>query len=187
MAAKSSFLKQFWKQKKMIGAMAPSSRFLASKMLQNVDLNAAKVLVELGPGTGVFTHEIIEKMPKSCTLLVFELNEDFVNNLQKSIADDRVHIIHDSAAKIQDYLNEYALDKADAIISSLPLANFPKDLRLEILQASYNALKKGGNYIQFQYSLQSKKQINAVFDKVTIDFTPLNFPPAFIYTCEKSL
>jgi phospholipid N-methyltransferase len=48
MPNKKSFLKQFWKEKKMVGAMAPSSRFLAKKMLENIDFSNAKVLVELG-------------------------------------------------------------------------------------------------------------------------------------------
>ena len=186
MPEKRSFIKQFWKEKKMVGAMAPSSRFLAKKMLENVDFNEARVLIELGPGTGVFTEKILEKMHPDAQLLVFELNDNFYNSLVKRMNDPRVHFIHDSAEKIEHYLNEYGLDKADVVISSLPLANFPQDLRQAILDASHRSLRNVGKYIQFQYSLQSKKHIQKVFDEVTIDFTPLNFPPAFVYTCKKN-
>ena len=185
MSEKKSFIKQFWKEKKMVGAMAPSSRFLAQKMLVHIDFNQAKVIVELGPGTGVFTDKILEKMRPDAVLLVFELNEKFCNQLQKRISDKRAHIIFDSAEKIEYYLAEHNLDKADVIVSSLPLANFPQDIRDSVLKASNNSLKPIGKYIQFQYSLQSKNHIKKVFDGVTIDFTPLNFPPAFVYTCNK--
>jgi phospholipid N-methyltransferase len=186
MPGKKSFIKQFWKEKKMVGAMAPSSRFLASKMLQNVDFKSARVIIELGPGTGVFTDRIIEKMHPDARMLVFELNDNFFHSLENRISDERVKIIHDSAEKIEQYLEEHGLDKADVVISSLPLANFPQELRQAILSASHRSLKNVGKYIQFQYSLQSKKQIKSTFSDVSIDFTPLNFPPAFVYTCKKN-
>jgi phospholipid N-methyltransferase len=186
MPEKRSFIKQFWKEKKMVGAMAPSSRFLANKMLANIDFSNARVIIELGPGTGVFTDRILSKMHPEAVLLVFELHDVFCKQLQNRISDKRVHIIHDSAEKIQEYLAKFNLSSADVVVSSLPLANFPKDLRQSILNASHQSLTDVGKYIQFQYSLQSKKHIKKVFDDVSIDFTPLNFPPAFVYTCKKA-
>lgn len=169
----------------MVGAMAPSSRFLADKMLQNINFQEARVLIELGPGTGVFTDRILEKMHPEAKLLIFELNDNFCNALKKRISDDRAIIIHDSAEKIEEYLTKHHLGLADAVISSLPLANFPNELRQSVLDASKRSLKVSGKYIQFQYSLQSKKHIKKTFGEVNIDFTPLNFPPAFVYNCEK--
>jgi len=186
MTDSKNFRKQFWKDRKMVGAMAPSSKFLAQKMLRNIDFSTSKVIIELGPGTGVFTDDLIKKMPKDSTLLAFELNELFYKNLDARINDPRVHIIHDSAENIEKYLVQYNLDKADVVLSSLPLAIFPEELRLAILTASKNALKPKGQYIQFQYSLQAKRLLKKFFIKMNIQFTPLNFPPAFVYTCQKN-
>jgi phosphatidylethanolamine/phosphatidyl-N-methylethanolamine N-methyltransferase len=185
MAKKKSFLRQFWQEKKMVGAMAPSSRFLAKKMLKGIDFQKARVIVELGPGTGVFTDKIVELMHPEAVLLVFELNDNFIAQLQARYSDPRVHLIHDSAEKIQEYLDKNGLTHADVVVSSLPLANFPKELRNSILNAADHALVENGHYVQFQYSLQSKKQIQKVFRKTEIRFTPLNFPPAFVYACRK--
>ena len=88
-----------------------------------------------------------------------------------------------SAEKIEHYLKDLNLSKADVVISSLPLANFPKDLRESILSASHRSLKDVGQYVQFQYSLQSRKALKRIFHSVRLDFTAFNFPPAFIYTC----
>lgn len=46
---------------------------------------------------------------------------------------------------------------------------------------------KPTTFVAFQYSLQMKNMLNNYFDKVTIDFVPLNMPPAFVYYCEKHL
>ncbi len=170
----------------MVGAMSPSSPFLAKKMLESIDFSTAKVIVELGPGTGVFTKKMLEKMAPDAVLLVFELNDNFVGMLQRQIKDERMHLIHDSAEKIGEYLEKLNLKEADAVVSSLPLANFPEDLILRILGESKKALKANGLYVQFQYSLNAKKHIRKLFHHIRITFTPVNFPPAFVYTCKKS-
>lgn len=181
--SKKSFVANFWREKKMVGAMAPSSPFLAKKMLESLDFKNAKVIVELGPGTGVFTKRIIEKMRKDAILLVFELNDNFMNMLKTQIKDKRVHLIHDSAEKISEYLAKHGVEKADAIVSSLPLANFPAELKERILNESHTAMHKDSIYVQFQYSLNAKKTIKSIFKSVRITFTPVNIPPAFVYTC----
>lgn len=184
MINKKSFLRNFWKEKKMVGAMSPSSRFLAKKMLESIDFSKAKVIVELGPGTGVFTKRMLEKMPKDSKLLVFELNDSFIQLLERTIVDERMHLIHDSAEKISEYLAQHGVKKADAIVSSLPLANFPGDLKERILTESKAAMDENSIYVQFQYSLNAKKIIKAIFRTVDITFTAVNFPPAFVYTCK---
>jgi phosphatidylethanolamine/phosphatidyl-N-methylethanolamine N-methyltransferase len=182
----SNFLQQFWKEKKRIGAMAPSSRFLAQKMLENINFDQDQVIIELGPGTGVFTEKLLSKMTTGSHLLVFEVNDNFYAQLKQQLQDDRLILIHDSAEKLDFYLAKYHLEKAHVVLSSLPLANFPETLTQTILKASKDALLPNGKYIQFQYSLQAKKEIETIFGEAQISFTPLNFPPAFVYTCTKT-
>lgn len=185
MTEKRSFIRNFWKDKKMVGSMTPSSRFLAKKMLEPIDFKQAKVLVELGPGTGVFTRKIVSHMHEDAILLVFELNDAFMAMLHKEFKDPRVILIHDSAEKIGYYLEKHGLAKADAIISSLPLANFPESLKNNILKESHRVLEDKASYVQFQYSLNAKNEIKRYFKNVHISFTPANFPPAFVYACKK--
>jgi|SRR5690606_4719315 len=183
MSEVKNFRKQFWKERKTVGSMTPSSRFLTKKMLRNIDFSKRKVIVELGPGTGVFTREIIKKMTPDSILLVFEINDTFFQDLSKKISDSRVHLIHDSAVKIEEYLSKYDLQEADVVISSLPLAVIDANIRSAILENTKKSLKKGGKFIQFQYSLQSKGLLKKLYKEIKISFTILNFPPAFVYTC----
>ncbi|MCO4813270.1 MAG: methyltransferase domain-containing protein [Flavobacteriales bacterium] len=183
MVTKRSFIKQYLKDKKMVGAVSPSSKSLGKKMLSNIDFSKDKLIVELGPGTGVFTDLIINKMADDARLLVFELNDNFYNSLSSRINDPRVKIIHDSAEFIHKYIGE--TEKLDVVISSLPLMVFPEKLRQDVVNESFDCLKDTGKYIQFQYSLQSKKLLESKYDQVKIQFTIKNFPPAFVYNCTK--
>jgi phosphatidylethanolamine/phosphatidyl-N-methylethanolamine N-methyltransferase len=169
----------------MVGAVFPSSRFLADKMLNHLPLKQAKVIVELGPGTGVFTERILKKMGEDSHLVVIELNDAFYLQLKQKFQHERCHIIHGSATDIKSILSNLGFEKANLIISSLPLAMIPKEVGAEILKESVNSLEVGGKFLQYQYSLQSMKNLKFHFKNVKLNFTPLNFPPAFIYTCSK--
>ena len=114
-------------------------------------------------------------MSPDSKLLIFELNTDFYEKLVATIDDPRVVIIHDSAEKMGTYLQANNIEKADVIISSLPLANFSKTLRETIIRTCKSLLKPNSRFIQFQYSPQSMGYLNKEFRSVKLDFTLWNF------------
>lgn len=182
----NNFLKEFFKERKTVGAISPSSKSLTKKMLKNVDFKNANVIVEYGPGTGVFTRRIIESMNPDAKLYVFELHEPFFVSLKKEFENDkRVLVINDSAVNVRKYLELDNKKYADVIISSLPLTNFDQKLTMRILKSAEIALKPEGQYIQFQYSLNARKLLIKIFSSISIQFTANNLPPAFVYTCKK--
>ncbi|MCH2225880.1 MAG: methyltransferase [Crocinitomicaceae bacterium] len=184
MSTKRNYIKQLFKDKS-VGAISASTRFLGERMLENIDFDKSRLLIELGPGNGVFTKIILKRMHPDAKLLVFELNDEFYELLKTKIDDPRVQIIHDSACNLDKYLSDDEKESQDAVISSLPLMVFSDKLRHEIVTASHKCLKRKGKYVQFQYSLQSKKFLEGIFKSVSVKFTVKNFPPAFVYTCRK--
>lgn len=178
---KGRFLKTFFKERKQVGALAPSSRFLVRKMCNKIDFSTAKNIVELGPGTGVFTEELLKRSSKDCRIFVIELNEEFFNFLQKKFDDPRITLLRESADNIDRILAEHNVEHADAILSSLPLAVIPDQVRKRIVIKSYEVLKQGGVYVQYQYSLNAKKLLEMKFGKLEMGFVAVNIPPAFVY------
>lgn len=81
-----NFLIEFIKHPRKIGAIAPSGKALAKKMMQPVDFGSAEVIVEYGPGTGAFTAELIECRKKDTALILVEQNENFYCELLKKFA-----------------------------------------------------------------------------------------------------
>lgn len=180
-----SFTKEFIQNKKMIGSIMPSWRFLVNKIISKIDFSNDKVIVEFGPGTGVFTFKMIKKLNADSKLLVFELNETFYNTLKAKIKDNRVILINDSAENLEFHLKNNHLNEVNIIISSLPLTNLPARVRLNIINNSKKMLSKHGKYIQYQYSSSAKVLLMKKFRKVNINYTIINMPPAIIYTCFK--
>ena len=72
-----TFLNEFIKHPKHTGAIAPSSKILAKKMVDVIDFNRAKCIVELGPGTGAFTKEIIRERRRRQYFFLLKLMKYF--------------------------------------------------------------------------------------------------------------
>ena len=183
---KSNFFSEFIKERRTIGAIVPSSKFLAAKMLKGIDFNKNQNIIELGPGTGIFTGEILKKMSLKSNLVSIELNKSFHNQLSHKFKEDyRFSSFFGSAEEISVAIQKKNIKSADIIVSSLPLAIIPSRVKVGIFKEINKVLNKGGLFIQFQYSLNAKEVLSKRFDSVDITFTPLNFPPAFIYYCQK--
>jgi phosphatidylethanolamine/phosphatidyl-N-methylethanolamine N-methyltransferase len=179
------FLRTFFKERKQVGAVAPSSRFLIKKMCDKIDFAHARHIIELGPGTGVFTRELLKRAHPDCKIYLFELNDSFYNLLKEKITDPRVVIYNRSADELDIIRKDFGIQQVDAVLSSLPLAVIPDMIKKKILIKTYDLLKHGGVYVQYQYSLASKKLIKMCFPKMKMSFTTINIPPAFIYTGTK--
>jgi phospholipid N-methyltransferase len=140
--------------------------------------------VEFGPGTGIFTKEILKNMHPEAILLVFETQKSFCEQIESEIKDNRMILINDSAEKIGEYLKKNGFETAEHIVSSLPFTVIPTQIKNSILTQSVKFLSGKGTFLQFQYSLNAHKLLKSKFKTVKLDFTPMNIPPAFIYRCQ---
>ena len=180
---KKEFLSEFLKPtKNNIGAVAPSSKFLVKKMVDPIDFSKVKCIVEFGSGTGNITIELLNRMPHDAILIAFEINKEFCEKLLE-INDSRIKIISDSAENLESYLLKHNIQKVDYIVSSLPFTILPNTLVRNILKIAKKVLTPKGAFIQYQYSLNAYAKLRHTFKKVDLNFTPINLPPAFIFTC----
>jgi len=181
---KIKFLKESLKNLKTVGTVVRSSKYVCKEMVSHVDFSKAKTIVELGAGDGVITKHILEKMEPGSKLLSFEVNENFCKTLRK-IKDDRLEVIEDSAAKLEEYVAKFNLSQPDFIISAIPFVSLPDELGYEIVGECKKSLQPGGLFIQIHYSLLAKKLYQNIFGNVDVSFVPLNIPPAFVLVSEK--
>ena len=178
---RNKFIKTFFKERKQVGALAPSSKFLVKKMCDKIDFDNAKNIVELGPGTGVFTEELLKRAPKDCRIFVIELNEEFYDFLKERFDDSRMVLLRESADNLDEILAKYDVNEVDAVLSSLPLAVIPDQIKKRIVIQSHDVLRQGGVFVQYQYSLNAKRLLEMKFNNLKLGFVAVNIPPAFVY------
>ena len=152
-----TFLHEFIKHPKHTGAIAPSSKILAKKMVDVIDFNRAKCIVELGPGTGAFTKEIMKRKKKETLFLLIEINEVFFKELKRKFKDEQnVIVIHGSAENIKKYREQLNIECIDYILSGLPFTSLPEEVSKRILNSVMETIHENGEFITFQYSLVKK-------------------------------
>ncbi len=182
------FLKQFLTRNKEIGAVAESSDGLAELITDCASVETAKVVLELGPGTGVFTEKILQKMSDEAVFFALEVNPRFVEATKRRCPQGRVY--HDTAVNARKYMDELGVTHCDAIVSGLPWASFSDELQDDILDAVLDVLKPGGTFATFAYlrgdktepGQQFRRKLNDRFSDVELSRTVWkNIPPAFVY------
>jgi phospholipid N-methyltransferase len=178
------FFKESIKNIKTTGTIARSSKFLAKQMVKSANLSDAKVIVELGAGDGAITKYILEKMAPDAKLYSFELNELFCQRLRE-VNDDRLVVLQEDVAKMQEILAGFDQSGANCIISAIPFTMFPEKDTVHILSQAKGLLDKTGKFVQVHYSLVMRKIYKQVFGNLDLNFVAINVPPAWVYVCEK--
>lgn len=166
------------------GTITPSSKVLIKTLLAPIDFESARCIIELGPGTGCVTSSILDRMHPECVLICFEVNGDFVNQLE-ALQDTRLRVVNACASSIRSILDDLNIEKVDHIVSSLPLSLIDDEVVKRILESVKSNLCEGGRFLQFQYSLSNYAELKPIFKNVRLDFTFRNMPPAFVYECTK--
>ena len=179
-----SFLRESLRNLKTVGTVTRSSPALCRGAIRPVDFTTARNIVELGAGDGVITKHILEKMRPDARLLAFEVNEAFCEKLRE-LGDDRLVVIEDSAEHLPHYLQQNGMDQLDAVVSAIPFVSLPKQLADTIVSLCREALRIGAPYSQVHYSLVRKSVYEGIFGNVSVDFIPMNMPPAFVLTSRR--
>ncbi len=183
MSKKIAFLKEALQNIKTVGTLTPSSKAAANKMIEPIDFSEADFIVELGAGDGIVTRTLLGRMKAESTLLSFEINSKFCKQLRK-IDDPRLEVIEDSACQIGKYLEKFGREKADHIVSALPLVVLPYELYQTVLDQVNDHLDPNGYFTQIQYSLTTRKELKKRFKELDTRFIPANLPPAVVYVCQ---
>lgn len=179
------FARNFFKNPRMLGSVIPSSRFLINQLLRDVDWERARVIVEIGPGVGTISREILRRMRPDATLVVFEINDDFVAHLRQNFGDTRMRILHRSGADIGAALQELRLGKADYVIAGIPFSIMSEDDRMTVLRNCRDALTAGGVMLVYQFSGKVRADLKKLYGRVHRLFEPRNILPAQVFHCVK--
>ncbi len=114
------FIKNAFLKPKQVGYLFPSTQALIKTIAQQAQLNKAKYIVELGPGTGGTTRGILAQMQDDTQLVAVEINKDFIDFLAKSITDKRLKLVHDAAQNLKQVIKNQGREATDAGIAAIP-------------------------------------------------------------------
>jgi phospholipid N-methyltransferase len=168
-----------------VGAVAPSSLALAEAITQGLSDEHGAIL-ELGPGTGVFTRALLGRGIPTTRIAAIEASEGFALALSRQLRG--VTIIVGDAARVR-CLSPFPRGEVGTIICGLPLLSMPQAKILRIVGGSFKALRRGGELRLFTYAASCPVP-SGILDRVGLvarrsAFVPLNIPPASVYVLRR--
>ena len=183
-AERIAFLRGFLKYPQQVGSIIPSSQFLERRIARLAGVSNARVVVELGPGTGGTTRALLKSMRDRARLVCLELNPQF-HDIVRRIADPRLIVHHGSAEELGEVMARHGLEAADAIVSGIPFSTMPPPIAGRILDGIYGALVPGGRFVAYQVRGHVEVLSRPYFGPAQVDVELLNIPPVRIYRWEK--
>ena len=144
-----TIFREFLKSPNKVGAVAPSSRYLANAMLDQLQWDSLKNVVEYGPGTGAISKHLLKRVGKQQKFFAVELNDNFIPVLRKKLPE--LTVFNESVSDIRQICDREGVDWVDGIISGLPWTAFPESLQEELLNATLSVLADGGQFVTFAY------------------------------------
>lgn len=182
---KIDFFKTFIKDRD-VASIIPTSIRCVKKVCNHIDFTKDFTLVEYGPGDGVFTKFLLEKMSPGSRLILIEANEDFAQHLNETIDDPRVSVHNILAGDVESVISEEDMGQIDYVLSGIPFSFLDKERKRIVLQATKTILKEGGKFLAYQTSGHLKKPVMEVFGNYDIEMEMLNIPPYLIYDVVKN-
>jgi phosphatidylethanolamine/phosphatidyl-N-methylethanolamine N-methyltransferase len=172
------FLGQLLRRPHQVVALAPSSRYLCAEMAAGIVPGAGPV-IELGAGTGNITQAILARGVAPADLHSIEMNPEFCDRLRARFPGLNVHCM--SAGDV----GQLPVDKAQAVVSGLPLLSMPLALQRDILGGTFARLRPDGTYVQFTYG-PKPPVARPVREELGLDWRVSdkvwwNLPPARVY------
>ncbi len=163
-----------------VAAIAPSSATLARLMTREV-LPADGPVLELGPGTGMFTRALLDRGVPERDLTLVEFGSNFAAMLQRRFPEASV-LCMDAARIAKDARHTRAFG---SVVSGLPLLSIPVRKVMAILVGAFTLLRAGGSFYQFTYGPRCPVP-RPILDRLglkakRIGGTVLNLPPASVY------
>ena len=179
---RTKFFLSYLKAPGLVGAIAPSSAFLAKALCRHA--HGARHLIELGAGTGAITQYLDEEFP-AATLVVVEQDAPMAAALQRRFGKDLV--VADAIQARQDLFK--GIPDQSVVVSSLPFRSFTETVAESIITLLTDFLLESPKRRLVQYTYGQRVPFNSPHRALVWTRQELilfNVPPAWVWTLQQS-
>lgn len=160
----------------------PSSEGMARQLLAPVRWQDVAGVVELGPGSGAITWQLLRRMRRDARLIAIDTDPDLIDYLGATIADPRLSAVTGSALNIAELLHRHGMERVDCIVSGIPFSALSEAEGLSVAGQGAMLLGPSGLFLAYQMRRTIEGSLKRVFATVERRRYWLNLPPCHLYT-----
>jgi phospholipid N-methyltransferase len=175
-----AFLHGFLRRPQQVASVVPSSRFLERRLVSLADVRSARLVVELGPGTGGTTRALLAALPPHAKLLCIELDPQFAALLARE-TDPRLVVHHGSAEDLEAILAAHGLGEPDVVISGIPFSIIPAAVGRRVIESIQRGLQAGGWFLAYQVRGTVAELAKPVLGAPDTTLELRNIPPVRVF------
>jgi phosphatidylethanolamine/phosphatidyl-N-methylethanolamine N-methyltransferase len=175
------FFRAWMRDPLRVASVTPSSPALAGLMVTEIGAHTGSV-IELGPGTGVFTRALLDRGVAEENLILVEKGAEFAAMLRMRFPQAKVLCADAAALGRADLPSDAPIG---AVVSGLPLLSMKPRTVFAILAGAFARLREGGAFYQFTYGPRCPVPLPVLarlgLKATRVGHTYRNFPPATVY------
>ena len=181
-----TFFTEFLRNPRQNASIVPSAPAACEKMFEGLDMAAMQYVVELGPGTGCFSRELMDQLSLTAQVLMLEINPTFCPKLEQEYGH-RFHVRQESAHRMDELVAELGWPRIDLVVSGLPYT-LPDAIINPLFESLKRRTREGTTYRFFTYvpPLMKRKYEPSGFDLTLEHVVVKNVPPMWIYSAKAS-
>ena len=182
------FLRRFLSCPASVGSITPSSRSLARAIVGGLAIGPGDTIVELGPGTGAFTTELVRLLPDPSCYLGIERDPAFVALMR--LRHPGLRIVQGAAEEAVRLVESAGRSRVVAVVSGIPFATLGSCAQDAIVGQLDRLLMPGAEFRTFQYvhaymlpgAVRFRRLMEPLFDEPSRSAMVIrNLPPAYVF------
>lgn len=180
-ASTSAHLLAFLRDPKGVSALLPSSAGVVERIASKVGPEGAEAIVEYGPGNGVVTRRLLERLRPEGRMVAIERDAGLAETLRATIDDPRLTVVCDAAENVSAILSDLSMPPANHVFSGIPFFWLSTGAARELVAATHSSLRPGGSFVTYQVFYQPRHRLrdhlDSCFATVRSEVDLRNLPP----------
>lgn len=187
-----TFLTRAVRNPSTVGAVLPTSGYVAAAVADVVPGSGRPTVLELGPGTGALSDAIRPRLPSGARHLAVEIDPELVRYLRSR--KPWLEVIEGDVSRLRSLLRDAGVGEVDAVISSIPWTLLPPDKQRELLHEAASVLAPTGVFTTVTYLTTLWRSSTRAFTRALADTYEevlpraavwRNLPPTRVYVCRR--
>jgi phosphatidylethanolamine/phosphatidyl-N-methylethanolamine N-methyltransferase len=173
------FFRRWMANPLQMGSIVPSSPALCRRLVKHTHYAPDEAVIELGAGTGVVSHSLLQGGLAPSRLFVVEIVRDMANHLRSELPG--AHVVEGDARRLPALIPQEWHGKIGTVVVGIPLVLLPFEEQRRFITA-IEAVAPGRGFILYSYCVTSPLpyEKHGLIAKREA-WTPLNFPPASVW------